>query len=138
MIATDACGQGSCLYGKTRDHVLELTTVLPDGTRGARRRSTTASRRAKRREDRVGTIHRLVDTHPAGAGRRSSQQRFPKLNRCLTGYDLAHIRDAEGRFNLNAVLCGAEGTLGLRRGSKAQRAADPPSHGACQRTLRQL
>ena len=32
MISTDACGQGSCLYGKTRDHVLELTTVLLDGT----------------------------------------------------------------------------------------------------------
>ena len=32
MISTDACGQGSCLYGKTRHHVLELTTVLLDGT----------------------------------------------------------------------------------------------------------
>ena len=28
MINTDASGQGSCLYGKTRDHVLELTTVF--------------------------------------------------------------------------------------------------------------
>src|SRR4029453_18420575 len=33
------------------------------------------------------------------------------LNRCLTGYDLAHVYDAQGRFNLNAILCGAEGTL---------------------------
>jgi FAD/FMN-containing dehydrogenase len=32
MINTDASGQGSCLYGKTRDHVLSLTTVLLDGT----------------------------------------------------------------------------------------------------------
>ena len=32
MISTDACGQGSCLYGKTSNHVLELTTVLLDGT----------------------------------------------------------------------------------------------------------
>ncbi len=32
MISTDACGQGSCLYGKTRDHVLALTCVLTDGT----------------------------------------------------------------------------------------------------------
>src|SRR4030095_6270542 len=32
MIATDACGQGSVLYGKTRDHVLELESVLLDGT----------------------------------------------------------------------------------------------------------
>ncbi|MBV8399176.1 MAG: FAD-binding oxidoreductase, partial [Acetobacteraceae bacterium] len=28
MINTDASGQGSCLYGKTRDHVLELSAVL--------------------------------------------------------------------------------------------------------------
>ena len=32
MITTDASGQGSVLYGKTRDHVLELRTVLLDGT----------------------------------------------------------------------------------------------------------
>ncbi|MEG1080925.1 MAG: FAD-linked oxidase C-terminal domain-containing protein, partial [Pseudomonas sp.] len=40
------------------------------------------------------------------------EQIFPKLNRCLTGYDLAHLRDEQGRFNLNSVLCGAEGSLG--------------------------
>ena len=39
------------------------------------------------------------------------EERFPKLNRCLTGYDLAHIRDGNGGFNLNSILCGAEGTL---------------------------
>ena len=38
---------------------------------------------------------------------------FPKLNRSLTGYDLAHIRDENGHFGLNAILCGSEGTLGL-------------------------
>ncbi|EGH18162.1 oxidoreductase, FAD-binding protein, partial [Pseudomonas savastanoi pv. glycinea str. race 4] len=32
MINTDASGQGSCTYGKTRDHVLELTTVLLGGS----------------------------------------------------------------------------------------------------------
>jgi FAD/FMN-containing dehydrogenase len=32
MVSTDASGQGSCLYGKTRDHVLALATVLADGT----------------------------------------------------------------------------------------------------------
>ena len=31
MISTDASGQGSCEYGKTRDHVLELDTVLLGG-----------------------------------------------------------------------------------------------------------
>ena len=31
MINTDASGQGSVLYGKTRDHVLSLSTVLLGG-----------------------------------------------------------------------------------------------------------
>src|SRR6185312_4883536 len=63
MISTDACGQGSCLYGKTRDHVLELTTILPDGTtwRSAPIDDDELAR-ITRREDRVGTIHRLVDS----------------------------------------------------------------------------
>jgi hypothetical protein len=33
--------------------------------------------------------------------------RFPELDRCLTGYDLAHLRDHERRFDLNAILRGA-------------------------------
>ena len=31
MINTDASGQGSCTYGKTRDHVLETDFVLMGG-----------------------------------------------------------------------------------------------------------
>ncbi len=41
------------------------------------------------------------------------ERTFPKLNRCLTGYDLAHLREQGDRFNLNSVLCGSEGSLGL-------------------------
>ena len=33
MINTDASGQGSCTYGKTRDHVLELDCILRGGER---------------------------------------------------------------------------------------------------------
>ena len=113
MISTDACGQGSCLYGKTRDHVLELTTVLLDGTVWTSYPLEGEElAQVRRRSDRVGEVHRLVDDiqrEQAGL----IESHFPKLNRCLTGYDLAHIRDARGRFNLNSVLCGSEGTLGL-------------------------
>ncbi len=113
MISTDACGQGSCLYGKTRDHVLELTTVLLDGTEwtsGAL--GDDELRRVQRRTDLVGAVHRLVDTVQREQADLIASH-FPKLNRCLTGYDLAHIRDDQGRFNLNSVLCGSEGTLAL-------------------------
>lgn len=111
MINTDASGQGSVLYGKTRDHVLGLTSVWLDGTlweSGPIDDETLEEH--KQRTDRVGEVHRLLDDI-----QRSKQDEiaacFPKLNRCLTGYDLAHIRDESGRFNLNSILCGAEGSL---------------------------
>lgn len=111
MIATDASGQGSVLYGKTRNHVLELNAVLMDGTPWHCSPLDPASLdQVKRREDRIGAIHRLLDqirTHDADL----ITERFPQLNRCVTGYDLAHICDHCGNFNLSSILCGAEGTL---------------------------
>ncbi|MCJ2066753.1 FAD-binding oxidoreductase [Methylobacterium sp. J-088] len=113
MISTDACGQGSCLYGKTRDHVLALTCVLTDGTVwAAEPLDGEGLKAAKGRNDRVGEIHRTLDA-VVTAYATLIEERFPKLNRCLTGYDLAHLRDAAGRFDLKSVLCGSEGTLAL-------------------------
>ena len=70
MINTDACGQGSCLYGKTRDHVLELTTVLlgrhASGRHADRRRGAGA---ATRRHGPRGRDPPRRGRHPARAGR---------------------------------------------------------------------
>jgi FAD/FMN-containing dehydrogenase/Fe-S oxidoreductase len=113
MIATDASGQGSVLYGKTRNHVLELKTVLLDGTCW---HSTPLDgpelATIKARPDRIGAIHRLLDRIREEDSALIAE-RFLKLNRCVTGYDLVHLRDDHGAFNLNSVLCGAEGTLGF-------------------------
>ncbi|MHB0774438.1 D-2-hydroxyglutarate dehydrogenase YdiJ [Halomonas sp. WWR20] len=113
MISTDASGQGSREYGKTRHHVLELDTVLLGGERWTSRPLEGAELEdICQRDDTVGDIHRtareIIDTQQA-----LIEAKFPKLNRCLTGYDLAHLRDAEGRFDLNSVLCGSEGSLGF-------------------------
>ncbi|MDO4904423.1 MAG: FAD-binding and (Fe-S)-binding domain-containing protein [Lautropia sp.] len=113
MINTDASGQGSCTYGKTRDHVLAMDFVLLGGER-LHSHALNAAELDQRcaEEGRVGKIHRaarrIVDDHAA-----LIEQRFPKLNRCLTGYDLPHLKQDDGRFNLNSVLCGAEGSLGF-------------------------
>ncbi len=113
MISTDACGQGSCLYGKTRDHVLALTTILSDGTVWDSEPLNDAGLAAvQARPDRVGAIHRELDRIQRENAALIAE-RFPPLNRCLTGYDLAHIRREDGFFDLNAVLCGSEGTLGF-------------------------
>lgn len=113
MINTDASGQGSCTYGKTRDHVLELSTVMLGGDR-----LTSSSvcpehlPRLTSRNDRVGDIYRCA-TRIAYTKAVLIRDTFPKLNRCLTGYDLAHLRESDGRFNLNSILCGSEGSLGF-------------------------
>ncbi|HSI61440.1 MAG TPA: FAD-binding and (Fe-S)-binding domain-containing protein [Ideonella sp.] len=111
MIATDASGQGSVLYGKTRDHVMELRAVFMDGTEWHSRPLTSVElESAKARKDRVGHVLRVLDRIRHDDAELIAQ-RFPKLNRCVTGYDLVHLCDCDGRFDLSAVICGAEGTL---------------------------
>ncbi|MDQ7728361.1 FAD-binding and (Fe-S)-binding domain-containing protein [Halomonas sp. SpR8] len=113
MISTDASGQGSCEYGKTRDHVLELDTILIGGQHLHSRALTQDEEQAERQQ--AGILGRVHTT----AAEIIDQQRelitatFPPLNRCLTGYDLAHLRDDKGQLNLNSLLCGSEGSLGF-------------------------
>ena len=112
MINTDASGQGSVMYGKTRDHVLELTTVVLGGDiiHSAPMPATEVIK-AKQKTDRASQLIATIDDihHRRQA---DIDAKFPPLNRCLTGYDLAHIYD-NGQFNLNNILCGSEGTLGF-------------------------
>lgn len=113
MISTDASGQGSCTYGKTRDHVLELDTVLLGGARLTSSPVDDDELEALcARDDAIGRVHRAVRAVHHREAKRISEH-FPKLNRCLTGYDLAHLRTDHGAFDLNSVLCGSEGTLGF-------------------------
>jgi len=91
MISTDACGQGSCLYGKTRDHVLELKTVLSDGTIWRSTPLDDARLAAvQARVDQAGAIHREV----ALCGRRLGIP--PRRERCrpdrLSPHEVARRR----------------------------------------------
>ena len=113
MISTDACGQGSCLYGKTSNHVLGLRIVLTDGSDfWSRPLDAETFEEIAARESRVGKIHRAVERIAREKHERIAEI-FPKLNRYMTGYDLAHVRRGDGHFDLNAILCGSEGTLAM-------------------------
>jgi FAD/FMN-containing dehydrogenase/Fe-S oxidoreductase len=113
MIATDASGQGSCTYGKTRDHVCSLDVVLLGGERIESAPVDDAGLRALcAAPGRIGEVHRVAAAI-AGERRDEIAAVFPKLDRCMTGYDLAHLRTADGLFDLNSLVCGAEGSLGF-------------------------
>lgn len=113
MINTDASGQGSCTYGKTRDHVLSLDVVLLGGERfESRALSEAGLQNHMQCPGRIGEAYRAA-YQVATTQQALIEERFPKLNRCLTGYDLAHLKESDGRFNLNSILCGSEGSLGF-------------------------
>ena len=129
MIATDASGQGSVLYGKTRDHVLELKCVLLDGTPWhAKPLDAGDLDLVKARDDRIGAVHRTLDDI-VNANAALIAERYPSLNRCVTGYDLVHVRQDDGRFRLESVICGAEGTLAFVIAAKV-RLTPVPRHSA--------
>lgn len=113
MVNTDASGQGSIVYGKTHDHVLALRTVLLGGDVLESTAIDSASLATEiAREDRVGSLYRFLDQITT-SNRKLIAASFPRLTRNLTGYDLVNVRRADGRFDINAVLCGSEGTLGM-------------------------
>jgi len=115
MINTDASGQGSCTYGKTRDHVLEIDFVLTSGETHTSY-AININDLPKETNSHIGSIYQTV----YGIANNQAdliKTKFPKLNRCLTGYDLAHLLN-EDIFNLNSLLCGCEGSLGIITSAK--------------------
>lgn len=112
MINTDASGQGSLVYGKTSDHVLELTAVLYNGellqTKPIPR---TEAERIARGEGLIAAIYRQVLATCVGY-RDAIVAKFPPLNRFLTGYDLKHCYNpSTDTIDLSRLLAGSEGTL---------------------------
>jgi FAD/FMN-containing dehydrogenase/Fe-S oxidoreductase len=112
MIATDASGKGSRVYGKTSEHVLSLRAVLIDGSvLDAKPIGSAALAAMKARKDLTGSIFRTVDD-VVTTNAELIRDTLPKIKRFVTGYDLAHAyRHGDGTFDITTVLCGSEGTL---------------------------
>ncbi|MGM3176218.1 FAD-binding and (Fe-S)-binding domain-containing protein [Dickeya lacustris] len=112
MINTDASGQGSLVYGKTSDHVLGLRAVLLGGELLDTQAMPVALAEQLAQDDSpVGRIYHTV-LHRCREQRARIIEKFPKLNRFLTGYDLRHVfSDDMQSFDLTRILTGAEGTL---------------------------
>lgn len=112
MINTDASGQGSLVYGKTSDHVLGLTSVLVDGTLAHTAPMSMADAEQKAKDsDTLGDIVRQLLETCVGK-RQQILDKFPRLNRFLTGYDLEHAYDEDtGMLDISRVITGSEGSL---------------------------
>ncbi|ALO34590.1 hypothetical protein CMT41_07575 [Colwellia sp. MT41] len=120
MINTDASGQGSLVYGKTSNHVLSLESVLANGEE-----FNTEPMDLAQAQDLAG----LESSHGQTYAKIMAQvlescienrvlvlEKFPRLNRFLTGYDLEHVLTANDDgdiigVDLSRLITGSEGSL---------------------------
>jgi FAD/FMN-containing dehydrogenase/Fe-S oxidoreductase len=114
MISTDASGEGSRLHGKTGQHVLEVEIVLRGGlVHRATKRGGAELEAVCAQDDLIGRAHRLA-REIATTRRDEIANTFPKLLRYMTGYDLAHMAEADGSsVDLVRLVAGSEGSLGV-------------------------
>ncbi|WP_318373243.1 FAD-binding and (Fe-S)-binding domain-containing protein [Enterobacter sp.] len=112
MINTDASGQGSLVYGKTSDHTLGVRAVLMGGDiLDTQPVSLELAETLGDVQTAIGRIYKAV-YESCRNNRQLIIDKFPKLNRFLTGYDLRHVfNDEMTRFDLTRILTGSEGTL---------------------------
>lgn len=106
MIGNNSCGAHSIVYGRTCDHVRSLDVVLADGsvcTWGVDSEPT-SNPLAQGCE----AVLRQVRTELAG----EIEARYPKVMRRNGGYALDRL-NTTGRLNVETVICGSEGTLGV-------------------------
>ncbi|OUR62093.1 hypothetical protein A9Q74_06505 [Colwellia sp. 39_35_sub15_T18] len=118
MINTDASGQGSLVYGKTSNHVLALESVLANGEVLNTEPMTLAqAQNLAKEESSYGQIIKQVLASCLD-NRQLVLDKFPRLNRFLTGYDLENVLQAQGgentelnTFDLSRLITGSEGSL---------------------------
>jgi len=116
MINTDASGQGSLVYGKTSNHVLALESVLANGDLLSTKPMDLVEANALALEDNshASIMAQVLDT--CIKNREKVLEKFPRLNRFLTGYDLENVLQAndDGEItgvDLSRLITGSEGSL---------------------------
>ena len=115
MVATDASGKGSRIYGRTSDYVEALDVVLPDGSEEVIRSLSKAEAfdLAKGRNRLAHTARIAMEGVADKADLIAAV--FPKMNRGLTGYNLEQMTSTDGSLHLQKLLSGSEGTLAFTR-----------------------
>jgi FAD/FMN-containing dehydrogenase/Fe-S oxidoreductase len=125
MIGNNSCGVHGLMAGKVVDNVESLDLVLYDGTRMSVGRTAPATLDALIRSGgRVGQIYadlaKLRDRYST-----LIRQRFPRIPRRVSGYNLDELLDENG-FHVARALVGSEGTCATVLSATLNLTASPP------------
>ena len=136
MVGNNSCGSHSILYGSTRDHVLELHTILSDGSEAIFKDLTLEEFHRKCELDSLeGKIYREVKgILEQNNVAEEIRKEFPKpsIRRRNTGYAVDVLLESEPftsgkpRFNFCKLLSGSEGTLAFTTEIKLNLVELPP------------
>ena len=110
MIGNNSAGAHSLTYGKTLDHVIELTILLADGSEVVLKDLAPDEVERKSKNDAIeGRAYREV-FRLAAQHRNEIVARYPKNMRRVSGYNLDEFIKPQP-FNLARMIVGSEGTL---------------------------
>ena len=110
MVGNNSSGAHSLTYGKTLDHVIELTVLLTDGSEVILKDLAPAEMERKSKVNSVEgrayrEVFRLAQQHKS-----EIVARYPKIMRRVSGYNLDEFVKPQP-FNLARMIVGSEGTL---------------------------
>jgi FAD/FMN-containing dehydrogenase/Fe-S oxidoreductase len=141
MVGNNACGSHSIVYGSTREHTLEIKSLLSDGSEvifGALNRKEFQEKCLQNNLE--GEIYRNINRI---LGDKINQEKIregfpdPKVHRRNTGYAIDLLLESEifndksaGKFNFCKLLCGSEGTLAVTTEIKLNLVSLPPANKA--------
>ena len=139
MVGNNSCGSHSLVYGSTRDHIIELKTLLSDGSEATFGPVDKNTFDKKCSQDNVeGKIYRnLKEILDDPENKKSIKDGYPdpRIPRRNTGYALDLLLDSEvfdsqsgKQFNFCKLLAGSEGTLAVTTEIKLNLVALPPAY----------
>lgn len=112
MLANNAAGAHSLVFGKMVDHVLEVEIATAEGTLlNLEEKNEEQLRVASGSTTRLGRLYRDVDA-VRQAYLKDILEKFPRLPRRASGYNLDELIKP-GPLNLAKLIAGSEGTLGV-------------------------
>ncbi|MCX6333277.1 MAG: FAD-binding protein, partial [Bacteroidia bacterium] len=137
MVGNNACGSHSIIYGSTRDHIIELKTLLSDGSEAVFGTVNMSAFKEKcLLQNLEGNIYRQVNVMLSDIGNRQTirdDYPDPAIPRRNTGYALDLLSDSEifddnsgKKFNICNLLAGSEGTLAITTEIKLNLVKLPP------------
>jgi len=137
MVGNNSCGSNSVVYGSTRDHLLEVTALLSDGSEASFGRLTLDEFHEKCEENNgleSSIYNRTRQLLSDYSTQEEIRREFPKpsITRRNTGYavdkliEMAPFHAGGPDFNFCELIAGSEGTLAFLTEIKLQVQALPP------------